>query len=103
MRPVRSVLRNFQTPNGAKFVQWLAAPLNTPAEKRPCPAQLQHRPCALDAYLTEDESEIRRMQPEALMQRTGKTMSLFWWISAQTTWLKRYESVGWVNIEQMVV
>jgi hypothetical protein len=88
------------TPSGRNFLQWLSLPLNTPADKRPCPIQLVHRPCQLDAYLNEDEGVIRRIRLEALLQRTGKVLSLFWWISAQNAWLRAYERAGWVGIEQ---
>ena len=97
------MLRNGPTPSGANFVEWLDQPLNTPAEKRPCPGQLRHRPCVLDSYLTEDEGTIRRIAPEALLQRTAKVLSLFWWVSAQNAWLKVYEEGQWVGIEQAVL
>ncbi|KAL1594533.1 hypothetical protein SLS60_010293 [Paraconiothyrium brasiliense] len=99
-RPNRPVLRSVPTPSGQNFQQWLSQPLNTPVHKRPCPGQLVHRPCALDGYLNEDEGVVRRVKPEALLQRTGKVLSLFWWVSAQNAWLKRYMAAGWVGIEQ---
>ncbi|KAJ4359685.1 uncharacterized protein N0V89_000241 [Didymosphaeria variabile] len=99
-RPNRPVLRSVPTPSGQNFKQWLAQPLNTPVHKQPCPGQLMHRPCALDGYLNEDEGSVRRIKPEALLQRTGKVLNLFWWISAQNACLKRYMAAGWVGIEQ---
>ncbi|KAL5374785.1 hypothetical protein DPSP01_011714 [Paraphaeosphaeria sporulosa] len=98
-RPSRPVLRSVPTPSGQNFLQWLSLPLNTPADKQPCPNQLLHRPCHLDAYLNEDEGFVRRIRPEALLQRTAKVLSLFWWIAVQNAWLKAYEGVGWAGIE----
>jgi hypothetical protein len=50
--------------------------------------------------LSEDEALVRQVRPEALLRRTCKVLSLFWWISAQNAWLRVYESAGWVGIEQ---
>ncbi|KAF2449355.1 hypothetical protein P171DRAFT_469425 [Karstenula rhodostoma CBS 690.94] len=98
-RPTRPVLRSVPTPSGQNFLQWLSMPMNTPADKQLCPNQLVHRPCHLDAYLNEDEGHVRRIRPEALLQRTAKVLSLFWWLKAQNAWLKAYEGAGWVGIE----
>ncbi|KAF9741349.1 hypothetical protein PMIN01_00888 [Paraphaeosphaeria minitans] len=99
-RPTRSVLRSVPTPSGQNLLHWLSLALNTPPHKQPCPDQLVHRPCHLDAYLDEDEGLVRRMRPEALLQRTAKVLSLFWWVAAQNAWLEMYEGTGWAWIEK---
>ncbi|KAF1977439.1 hypothetical protein BU23DRAFT_452752, partial [Bimuria novae-zelandiae CBS 107.79] len=95
---VRPVMRSAPTPNGANFLQWLYEPLNTPPAHRPCPDQLLHRRTPLDGFLIEDEFIVRRVEPEALYQRTATVLSLFWWIECMSSDLRRYEATGWVGI-----
>lgn len=61
-----------------------------------------HRPSALDGYLDEEEGLVRRMEAEALIWRTGKVLGLFWWVKAQSAWLRGYEEVGWEGVEREV-
>jgi hypothetical protein len=73
----RSIFRDYPTPNGARFVQWLASPPHAPKERK-APKQTAHRASMLDGYLDEDELATRKVDRRAIVERTVRVLKMFW-------------------------
>ncbi|KAF2874348.1 hypothetical protein BDV95DRAFT_473345, partial [Massariosphaeria phaeospora] len=97
--PPRPIFVSRQTPDSAKFVQWLHTVPNTPPPHHPAPYQLRHRPSEVDRYLDEPEMEIRQMHPDRLLIRTAWVLRLFWWIGCNNVKLEGYKQSGWNGIQ----
>jgi hypothetical protein len=93
-----SVFRDYPTPDGARFVQWLAAPIHVPV---PCnlPSQMHHQRSFLDGFLAEDETSLRQVAPVALVDRTVGVLKLFWELWMRNRELKRFQDEDWEGME----
>ena len=91
----RPIFRSLPTPNGQLFLQWLLAPPSTPYPHHPVPAQMMHRPSELDAYLADDEVQVRQMSSNELMAKTARVLRIWWWIVCSTAKLQGHEDSNW--------
>ena len=97
----RPILRSGMTPNGNDFLRWLHLPPDALPQVR-VPQQMIHRRTQLDLWLDENEAAVRRTHPRALLARTAKVLSMFWWLSGCNEALMGYERAAWVGMQREV-
>ncbi|KAH7082939.1 hypothetical protein BKA63DRAFT_460863 [Paraphoma chrysanthemicola] len=100
--PVHSIFRDYPTPSGASFAQWLHNPMNVPPGTVLL-VQMQHRGSVLDGYLNEDEVAVRQIAGPALIDRTVRVLKLYWWLWMANRWLVEYQDGGWAGMEREVL
>ncbi|KAH5405252.1 hypothetical protein HBI88_235410 [Parastagonospora nodorum] len=99
-RPERNhqIFRAYPTPNGARFVQWLATPILGPEGRYgrlEMPEQMEHRVSMLDGYLNEHETVVRRVESRAMLKRTVGVLGLLWEVWRRNRVLLEGQDGGW--------
>jgi hypothetical protein len=93
-----SVFRDYPTPDGARFTQWMTTPIHVPVAYD-LPSQMQHRRSFLDGFFAEGEAAVRQLAPVALIDRTVGVLRLFWELWMRNRELKRLQDGDWEGIE----
>lgn len=92
--PNHSVFHGYSTPNETRFTQWLRTAIHVPAGRQ-VPVQMQHQQTQLDGFLTENETEIRQVEPTALLERTVTLLGIYWWLWMRNRRLADLQQSGW--------
>jgi hypothetical protein len=93
-----SVFRDYLTPDGARFAQWLATPIHVPVPLT-LSSQMYHQRSFLDGFLAEDEAAVRQLAPGALLDRTVRVLRLFWELWMRNRELQRCQDEDWEGME----
>jgi hypothetical protein len=94
-----SIFRDYPTPSGARFAQWLATPIHVPVPRN-LPSQMYHQRSFLDGFLAEDEAAVRQVAGGALVDRTVGVLKLFWEMWMRNRGLQEFQDRGWVGTEE---
>jgi hypothetical protein len=93
-----SVFRDYPTPDGARFAQWLTTPIHVPV-LRNLPSQMYHQRSFLDGFLVEDEASVRQVASGALVNRTVGVLRLFWELWTRNRKLQGLQDGDWEDMK----
>jgi hypothetical protein len=93
-----SVFRDYPTPDGARFAQWLTTPIHLPV-LRNLPSQMYHQRSFLDGFLVEDEASVRQVASGALVNRAVGVLRLFWELWTRNMKLQRLQDGDWEDMK----